>query len=103
MIQWSSGPSHCEAWLGGRLPGFLSSIPFWRRYRTRSILRATAGGLRAGAKRGQILKLLKTCYALTDGPAAWYRHIFKLLAEQLGYRQSVVGPCLFYFWLMVLW
>ena len=48
-----------------------------------------------GSSRGQLLKLLKTCYGLTDGPAAWFKHIKKLLTS-LGYRQSVIDPCLFF-------
>ena len=49
-----------------------------------------------GAQKGQILQLLKTCYGLTDGPYAWFQHILRYLTEELGYRQSVVDPCLFY-------
>ena len=49
-----------------------------------------------GVRPGQLLKLLKTCYGLTDGPAAWFKHVVKLLTKTLGYRQSVVDPCLFY-------
>eukprot|EP00434_Breviolum_minutum_P025504 symbB.v1.2.022535.t1/scaffold2006.1/size92704/3 len=49
-----------------------------------------------GAARGQILRLKKTCYGLTDGPYAWYKHIVKYITEVLGYRQSIVDSCLFY-------
>ena len=47
------------------------------------------------SQKGQLLKLLKTCYGLTDGPAAWFKHVKKLLTS-LGYRQSVIDPCLFF-------
>lgn len=49
-----------------------------------------------GASKGQLLKLKKTCYGLTDGPYAWFKHIVTFLCEQLGYRQSVVDQCLFF-------
>ena len=49
-----------------------------------------------GAARGQILRLKKTCYGLTDGPYAWYKHIVRYITETLGYRQSIVDSCLFY-------
>ena len=49
-----------------------------------------------GAARGQILRLRKTCYGLTDGPYAWYKHIVRYITETLGYRQSIVDSCLFY-------
>lgn len=44
---------------------------------------------------GQLLKLEKTCYGLTDGPLAWYRHLRRLLVETLHYRQSLADPCIF--------
>ena len=43
---------------------------------------------------GQLIKILKTCYGLTDGPFAWYRHISRVLME-LGYEASRADPCLF--------
>ena len=49
-----------------------------------------------GLKRGQILKLLKTCYGLLDGPMAWHRHLHKVLVEELGYHQSLADPCLYF-------
>ena len=49
-----------------------------------------------GAAKGQILRLKKTCYGLTDGPYAWYKHIVRFITETLGYRQSIVDSCLFY-------
>eukprot|EP00435_Cladocopium_sp_Y103_P068193 s512_g31.t1 len=42
----------------------------------------------------QILRLRKTCYGLTDGPYAWYRHLSKVL-ESRGYQKSRADPCLF--------
>ena len=49
-----------------------------------------------GLKRGQLLRLRKTCYGLLDGPMAWFRHLRRLLVEELGYVQSVVDPCIYY-------
>ena len=43
----------------------------------------------------QLLRLKKTCYGLTDGPFAWYRHISGVL-ESKGYLKSKADPCLFY-------
>ena len=43
----------------------------------------------------QLLRLKKTCYGLTDGPYAWYRHITRVLSE-LGYETSKADPCLFF-------
>lgn len=43
----------------------------------------------------QLLKLLKTCYGLLDGPYAWYQHLKKVLLK-LGYEISAADPCLFY-------
>ena len=48
-----------------------------------------------GASAKQLIKLKKTCYGLTDGPSAWYAHIVKYLTKTLGYRQSIIDPCLF--------
>ena len=48
------------------------------------------------AERGQLLRLRKTCYGLTDGPYAWFKHIVNFICNELGYRQSVVDPCLFF-------
>ena len=45
---------------------------------------------------GQLLKLLKTCYGLTDGPYAWYQHITRILKVDLKYTQSISDPCVFY-------
>ncbi|CAE7770550.1 RE2 [Symbiodinium sp. CCMP2456] len=49
-----------------------------------------------GLKRGQLLRLRKTCYGLLDGPMAWFRHFKKVLTKELGYVQSVVDPCIYY-------
>ena len=49
-----------------------------------------------GVARGQLLRLLKTCYGLTDGPSAWFKHIVRYITQDLGYRQSVIDPCLFF-------
>ena len=46
----------------------------------------------------QLLRLLKTCYGLLDGPFAWYQHLKRILIETLGYNQSAGDPCLFYLW-----
>jgi hypothetical protein len=48
-----------------------------------------------GASDRQLLRLLKTCYGLTDGPYAWYQHISRILLE-LGYEKSRADPCLFF-------
>ena len=45
---------------------------------------------------GQLLKLLKTCYGLTDGPYAWFQHITRILKQELKYTQSISDPCVFY-------
>eukprot|EP00435_Cladocopium_sp_Y103_P050254 s2395_g15.t1 len=45
---------------------------------------------------GQLIKLLKTCYGLTDGPYAWFSHIRRVLVEELGYTQSKADPCVFF-------
>lgn len=43
----------------------------------------------------QVLRLRKTCYGLTDGPWAWYRHLCGVL-ESRGYVKSKADPCLFF-------
>eukprot|EP00435_Cladocopium_sp_Y103_P033184 s4126_g8.t1 len=45
---------------------------------------------------GQLIKLLKTCYGLTDGPYAWFQHIRRVLVEELNYTQSRADPCVFF-------
>ncbi|CAE7928011.1 RE1, partial [Symbiodinium necroappetens] len=42
----------------------------------------------------QLIRLLKTCYGLTDGPFAWYQHLSKRLLRD-GYMQSRSDPCVF--------
>ena len=44
----------------------------------------------------QLLRLLKTCYGLLDGPFAWYQHLHRVLTTQLGYTQSAGDPCFFF-------
>ena len=44
----------------------------------------------------QLLKILKCCYGLLDGPYAWYVHLQKLLTQDLGYEMSRADPCLFF-------
>jgi len=51
-----------------------------------------------GYQARQLLRLMKTCYGLLDGPFAWYHHLKRILVETLGYEQSAGDPCLFYFW-----
>ena len=48
-----------------------------------------------GAHPRQILRLLKTCYGLTDGPLAWYRHLARRLTDDFGYVRSMADPCVF--------
>ena len=48
-----------------------------------------------GAKASQLLRLLKTCYGLTDGPYAWYQHLDRKL-RQLGHKASQADPCLYF-------
>ena len=48
-----------------------------------------------GADPRQLLKLLKHCYGLTDGPFKWYEHLSQYLLSQ-GYVQSRLDPCLFF-------
>ena len=49
-----------------------------------------------GAHPQQLLRLMKTCYGLTDGPLAWYRHLSRRLVQDFGYRRSLADPCVFY-------
>ena len=48
-----------------------------------------------GAHPRQLLKLLKTCYGLTDGPLAWYKHLARRLVQDFGYKASMADPCVF--------
>eukprot|EP00439_Symbiodinium_sp_Y106_P005857 s5960_g1.t1 len=48
-----------------------------------------------GAHPRQLIKLLKTCYGLTDGPLAWYRHLARRLQQDFGYVPSKADPCVF--------
>ena len=43
-----------------------------------------------GAVRGQILKLLKTCYGLTDGLYQWFNYIVRFLCDELGLSISLL-------------
>ncbi|OLQ12727.1 Copia protein [Symbiodinium microadriaticum] len=47
-----------------------------------------------GMQKGELLKLLKTCFGLLDGPMARFRHLRKVLLEELGYVQSLADPCI---------
>lgn len=47
-----------------------------------------------GLHERQLLRLLKTCYGLTDGPYQWYQHLSRVL-ESRGYQKSKADPCLF--------
>ena len=49
-----------------------------------------------GMNPGQLLKLEKVCYGLTDGPLAWYNHLRKFLVGDLQYKQSLADPCIYY-------
>ena len=49
-----------------------------------------------GMKPGQLIRLLKTCYGLSDGPLAWYKHLRRQLVDVLHYKQSLADPCVFY-------
>ena len=49
-----------------------------------------------GLADGQLIKLEKVCYGLTDGPLAWYRHLRRYLVQDLHYLQSLADPCVFY-------
>ncbi|CAE7037736.1 RE1 [Symbiodinium sp. CCMP2592] len=49
-----------------------------------------------GMQKGDLLKLLKTCYGLLDGPMAWFRHLRKVLLEEMGYIQSLADPCIYF-------
>lgn len=44
----------------------------------------------------QVLRLLKTCYGLLDGPYAWFQHLRRVLTQQLGYEESSADPCLYF-------
>ena len=44
----------------------------------------------------QVLRLLKTCYGLLDGPYAWFQHLRRVLTKQLGYVESSADPCLYF-------
>ena len=44
---------------------------------------------------GQLIRLLKCWYGLTDGPHSWFMHIRRVLVEDLGYQQSLADPCIF--------
>ncbi|CAE7276334.1 unnamed protein product [Symbiodinium sp. CCMP2592] len=48
-----------------------------------------------GADPRQLIKLLKTCYGLTDGPLAWYKHLARRLQDDFGYKASKADPCVF--------
>ena len=43
-----------------------------------------------GAHPRQIIKLLKTCYGLTE---AWHRHLARRLQTDFGYTSSKADPC----------
>ena len=49
-----------------------------------------------GLQKGQLLKLIKTCYGLLDGPIAWFQHLRNVLVDDLQYTQSVADPCIYY-------
>ena len=49
-----------------------------------------------GMQPGQLLRLDKTCYGLTDGPRAWFIHLKNLLCNDLGYQVSLADPCIYY-------
>ena len=48
-----------------------------------------------GAGKDQLIKLLKHCYGLTDGPHKWYEHLCRYLKKK-GYVQSRLDPCMFF-------
>lgn len=48
-----------------------------------------------GAHPKQLIKLLKHCYGLIDGPHKWYEHLCKYLTKR-GYVESQLDPCLFF-------
>ena len=85
----------------GWTPGFLD---FTQAFHPATTSREsfTAGNLLgegiSGADPRQLLKLLKTCYGLTDGSYAWYQHLHLLrrLTTDFGYRASLADPCVFY-------
>ena len=45
---------------------------------------------------GQPLRLVKTCYGLLDGPRAWFKRLRKVMIEELGYRQRLADPCVYF-------
>ena len=49
-----------------------------------------------GLQPGQLIRLLKVCYGLSDGPLAWFKHLHRVLVEKLHYKQSLADPCIFY-------
>ena len=44
----------------------------------------------------QLVRLLKTCYGLLDGPYAWFIHLSRVLTEKLNYEASAADPCLYF-------
>ncbi len=44
----------------------------------------------------QLVRLLKTCYGLLDGPYAWFIHLSRVLTENLKYEASTADPCLYF-------
>ena len=85
-----AGFNGLHPWISGLHPG----LSFWRCHRTAAVLLPALGGI-PGAHPKQLLKLLKTCYGLTDGPLAWYRHLTRRLVEDFGYTRSLADPCVF--------
>ena len=49
-----------------------------------------------GMQPGQLIRFLKCCYGLTDGPSSWFIHIKKFIMQELGYEQSRADPCVFF-------
>ena len=49
-----------------------------------------------GMKPRQLWQLPKRCCRLLDGPYAWFRHLGRLLVEDLGHEASIADPCCFY-------
>ena len=54
------------------------------------------GGI-PGVEVGSLMKIEKAVYGLVDAPRAWHTKLRKTLLE-LGLRQSVLDPCLYYYW-----
>ena len=54
------------------------------------------GGI-PGVEAGSLMKIEKAVYGLVDAPRAWHTKLRKTLLE-LGLRQSVLDPCLYYYW-----